>query len=720
MTLDPRRPAVVLGRYALDWGRLVLESGSVAVKLTPKAAAVLALLLDARGATVSRAALFDAVWPGSPSSDEVLTQVVKELRRAFGERAGEDSVITTIPKLGYRWSGPEPRARASGGALAGDLEAVAVARTDSTRASLARSLGVAALGLAIVALVVLGTRTPERSARPPSRELRGATAIVLRPVTVDPGADLDPAIDPDGRRVAYVHRDAHGASLRVRALGESTHRTIALAAGGVPASPAWSPDGRELAYVWHAEGRCELRRIALDGSEPRRVADGCPATVPSSIDWLTDGVLVFSRELPAAAAPAGRQVALHTVAPDGRALAPLSRPTARVATDVHPRGSRDAREIAFVRDGDGANRVVVVDRAGREREVPLPFWPYRVAWSGDALVVAVHGETPRELWRRTGAGALDALTRDGAGPGLAVARDGTTLVFEQHRADDNVWRFGLDAAAAPEPLVHSTRAERMPRLAPDGRALAYIGDETGAVEVHVIALRDGSRRRLSSLAPHVPLDLRWSPGGDRLAVVVGTERGKRLALLARDGSRLATASAFDVEAADFALDGTLYTMVSSDGRRELHRFDADGQRSIAIADFTIASFSVDRVDGALYVARPRAATLERFDLRTQALTDTGAPLVAAPADQWHVDAGRLVQRVEAGDGTSAIVVTDLADGRVLARREWRAPQPFLGRDFELAGAVVHAARRDVEETDLVATELAPGPAPQRTAQASRR
>ena len=68
----------------------------------PKSMGVLVCLADAAGEVVSRNDLFDAVWPGSTISDDVLTQSVVELRKAFRECVRDVRVIETVPKIGFR------------------------------------------------------------------------------------------------------------------------------------------------------------------------------------------------------------------------------------------------------------------------------------------------------------------------------------------------------------------------------------------------------------------------------------------------------------------------------------------------------------------------------------------------------------------------------------------------------------------------------------------
>jgi TolB-like protein/Tfp pilus assembly protein PilF len=64
--------------------------------------AVLDCLASAANSVVTRQELFDRVWPGAAISDEVLTQRIAELRKAFEDSAHQSTIIETIPKMGFR------------------------------------------------------------------------------------------------------------------------------------------------------------------------------------------------------------------------------------------------------------------------------------------------------------------------------------------------------------------------------------------------------------------------------------------------------------------------------------------------------------------------------------------------------------------------------------------------------------------------------------------
>lgn len=79
-----------------------IERDGRLVHVKPKSMAVLECLARAAGRVVSRAELFDAVWPNGEVTDDALTQCIVELRKAFGDAARHPKIIETIPKVGFR------------------------------------------------------------------------------------------------------------------------------------------------------------------------------------------------------------------------------------------------------------------------------------------------------------------------------------------------------------------------------------------------------------------------------------------------------------------------------------------------------------------------------------------------------------------------------------------------------------------------------------------
>src|SRR5881628_1771871 len=83
-----------------------LSTQGRAVKVEPKAMAVLLHLADRAGQVVGREALLSQVWPGVLVGDDSLTQVVIKLRKALGDDPDRPTYIQTVTKKGYRLVAP--------------------------------------------------------------------------------------------------------------------------------------------------------------------------------------------------------------------------------------------------------------------------------------------------------------------------------------------------------------------------------------------------------------------------------------------------------------------------------------------------------------------------------------------------------------------------------------------------------------------------------------
>jgi TolB-like protein/tetratricopeptide (TPR) repeat protein len=103
-------------RFDADTGRL--WCGDRELRLTPKAAAVLTMLLSHAGEPVAKDALFAHVWAETAVSDDALTSCIQELRRALDDDPRRPRFIETRHRRGYRFiarlaEGPAERDGAS-------------------------------------------------------------------------------------------------------------------------------------------------------------------------------------------------------------------------------------------------------------------------------------------------------------------------------------------------------------------------------------------------------------------------------------------------------------------------------------------------------------------------------------------------------------------------------------------------------------------------------
>lgn len=72
-------------------------------RLSPINLKLLAHLVGHQGEVISRAELFDAIWPNQIVSDDVLTRAVSDVRTQLAKLDASTKFIETLPKRGYRW-----------------------------------------------------------------------------------------------------------------------------------------------------------------------------------------------------------------------------------------------------------------------------------------------------------------------------------------------------------------------------------------------------------------------------------------------------------------------------------------------------------------------------------------------------------------------------------------------------------------------------------------
>ena len=103
MTGDPSASGeMTFGRWRVRPALREVEGPGGTVRVKPKSMDVFLALLKRPGEVLAREELLADVWKDTYVTDEVLTQAVAQLRRAFGDDASLPEVIETIPRVGYR------------------------------------------------------------------------------------------------------------------------------------------------------------------------------------------------------------------------------------------------------------------------------------------------------------------------------------------------------------------------------------------------------------------------------------------------------------------------------------------------------------------------------------------------------------------------------------------------------------------------------------------
>ena len=214
-------------------------------------------------------------------------------------------------------------------------------------------------------------------------------------LTSDPEQEYQPALSPNGRRIAYIRGDDEDAQVwLMNADGSGQHQLTR--SDGEKARPLWSPDGRRLVFMVWNRSLCEpepvlwcpftdVWSVNADGSGERKLLaralqpawspDGrrllfqefriyAPHVTGSALDvaradgsnvWrLSRGLAEEAQRAPPAWAPGGKRIVFGTTTPslehraaiargDGTALRPLG-------TGRYPGWAPDGRSVVLERD----------------------------------------------------------------------------------------------------------------------------------------------------------------------------------------------------------------------------------------------------------------------------------------------------------------------------------------------------------------------------------
>jgi adenylate cyclase len=91
-------------QYTLNVVRGSLRTADREVELRPKSFEVLCYLVENAGRVVTKEELIKAVWPDVVVTEESLTRCVSDVRNAISD--GQQTIIKTIPRRGYRFAAP--------------------------------------------------------------------------------------------------------------------------------------------------------------------------------------------------------------------------------------------------------------------------------------------------------------------------------------------------------------------------------------------------------------------------------------------------------------------------------------------------------------------------------------------------------------------------------------------------------------------------------------
>jgi Tol biopolymer transport system component/DNA-binding winged helix-turn-helix (wHTH) protein len=477
---DIRTGMYRFGEFEVDAGKLQVRRAGDVLELEPKAIRVLLYLLERRERVVSKDELIEKVWDGIEVTDNALTRVVGQLRKALGDDPKNAQYIETIPTVGYRFVGViEEKAAVAGGG------------------------GVFRWGWAVVLAVVLmavGFASWRAKAKGIGG-IGGPAVAKFRQITNSRTLDSGPALSPDGRWLAYSSDRSGQFEIYVRYLDGPGKEIQITNDGGPNVEAAWSPDGNWIAY--HCVVRGGICMVPATGGTVRELAS--PGSQPS---WSPDSKkIVYWASTMISSSP----LDLFTVMPHGFVTLDIESGEKKEYRDLNgnrsvPVWSADGQWIVYsalpflgkarieaLRLRDGAvHEVFHVE--GLTASLRLSADNRRLYFS-KFVKPAGHGlgwvEIDPETMKSTG--DVHELLQVPSFPlRLEISRDGRKLIVEAVEQDSNLYRLPLREGAEAAPLTNNKNFRNtMPAVSPDGTKIAYGARQVGSAQQIWIMDADG-------------------------------------------------------------------------------------------------------------------------------------------------------------------------------------------------------------------------------------
>jgi len=389
-------------------------------------------------------------------------------------------------------------------------------------------------------------------------------------VTADDGLEIDPAISPDGKLVAYAAGPANHTRVFIRPVAGG--RTIALSDDGAPIEyqPRWSPKGDQILYLtpngvfraatlggavqrvatptdeahpisaaaWSPDGRrvllarlATLSVIDVDGRN-ERVLGGEGRDRLHSCDWSPRNDWIACVRGNASAVVPG--TSFGNRAPSAIVLMPVSGGSLTDLTDQtvlnqSPVWGRDGR-LYFVSDRQGPRDVYVVDVApqgrigGDPRRVTTGLGAWSIAFSdgGDHLAYMTYASSAnlRSLPIPTAeVDTTDArVVTSGRQTieGMRVSSSKGWLLYDSNLHQNyEIFRIPV-GGGAPQRLTTNASDDFAPDLSPDDREVAYHSFQRGNRDIFVAPV-DGGPAQPVAATPASERYPVWSPDGLKLA-----------------------------------------------------------------------------------------------------------------------------------------------------------------------------------------------------------
>jgi serine/threonine-protein kinase len=512
---------------------------------------------------------------------------------------------------------------------------------------------VPALIAGAVAVVGLGVGIGWLAARP----ARAPTLGAPRRLGVSPDLELDPAIGPDGKLLAFAGGVNGTMRIYVRQIDGGDPIAIAADVGGNQRNPVWSADGSKVAFqaagqIWEAPALGGRAQVIVDGTPEDPVESYTRSLRDGTAAYIQGGAIRLRRPgaAPSVLVTDGEAHSL-SLSPDGKRLAYVSG-NRDFALGDRLLGNIAPSVVRVVAMSGGAP----VDVTNGRSLAMSPIW-----WSSDALIYVAadgplrdlhfqplgSGGRPRGPSRRLTTGMNAHSIRLGSDGRLAIA----TLTQISNVSAVEIPAKGSTSIATAERVTTGNQIVEDMDVLPGGGWIVFDSNQDGNQDIYLQSLKSGRPTQITQDSTD-DFGPTWSPNGKEIAFY-SVRDGIRQIFVMRATGRSIRAVTHDTMQSH-------QPHWSPDGQRLVfYRRDAQGRDRIFVTG-----------------RRPDSTWSEP----TPVTDEFGSGATWSPDGGWiafNDPAGRI-KIVRAEGGPSRVVMTpEQAEGQFLRRPAWLPFEPTL-------------------------------------------
>ena len=473
-------------------------------KLEPQVNALLALLLEHAGDTVSREVINSRIWPDRVVSDDALRAMIRKLRDALGDNARDPHYIRTEPLKGYSLIAPVRYPTTI------SLEA-------PNRFFSKPGLVIAGISISVVAAAAFSFWLGSSNADDQNTQIELLTHMS--------GSEVSPDYTPALNRLVFSHRANKDDFLQLYVKDLTTQQVQRLTWDSADyANAHWSGDGNKLVYS-RSEG-AQLHHFTANFDpekgivEPRQLLS-LDSTRRYPVAWATRENAIYFKDSPHPGMPSG----LSRLDIETGALTSVTAPNVRGQGDFFARESHSGNLLAILREVEpGKQELLVLDKATGSllHTRILPTTANRLAWSANDATLSLSSFAGDVQSFDLGSNQFFSheLNHDGVNDVFYVC--GTDCLYmRQHNGNF------LDLEEQPNPFeqrplmashnLDLAGAQDMPLFSLDGRSLYYV-EKLGGQTAIKHKVHGSTATTLYSMAGEISIEaMQLSPSGKHLS-----------------------------------------------------------------------------------------------------------------------------------------------------------------------------------------------------------